>query len=50
MKTIVYDARLWSVDAAIRREAIEYWMPSLDWIRAWDMGDEFDPRHLSGQR
>lgn len=43
MKTVVYDARLWSTDAAVRQEAIDFWMPSVDWIRAWDMGDEFDP-------
>ncbi len=43
MKTVVYDARLWSTDDAVRQSAIDYWMPSTAWIRAFDMGDEFDP-------
>lgn len=43
MKTIVYDARIWSDDPIQRRQAIEFWSPHLAWIRAWDMGDEFDP-------
>jgi hypothetical protein len=43
MKTVVYDARLWSTDASVRQSAIDYWMPSMGWIRAFDMGDEFDP-------
>lgn len=43
MKTIVYDARIWSTNAATRQAAIDYWQPHLANIRAWDMGDEFDP-------
>jgi hypothetical protein len=43
IKTVVYDARLWSADPGVRQQAIDYWMPSMDWIRAFDMGDEFDP-------
>lgn len=41
MKTIVYDARLWSADANVREQAIQFWAPHTAWIRAWDMGDEF---------
>jgi hypothetical protein len=44
MKTVVYDARLWSTDASIRQTAIDFWQPSIAWIRAFDLGDEFDPR------
>lgn len=43
MKTVVYDARLWSTDMAVRQEGIDFWAPHVDWIRAFDMGDEFDP-------
>ncbi len=43
MKTVVYDARLWSTDSMIRQEAIDFWSPHLQWVRAFDMGDEFDP-------
>ena len=43
MKTVVYDARLWSTDATVRDSAIAFWLPHVDWIRAFDMGDEFDP-------
>jgi hypothetical protein len=43
MQTVVYDNRMWSANATIRNEAIEYWMPVIDHIAAWDMGDEFDP-------
>lgn len=43
MKTVVFDARLWSTDATVRQAAIDYWTPSLPWIRAFDLGDEFDP-------
>jgi hypothetical protein len=43
MKTIVYDARIWSDDSAIRQQAMDFWAPHIRWIRAWDMGDEFDP-------
>lgn len=43
MKTVVYDARLWSSDAAIRDAALAFWAPVYPHIAAWDMGDEFDP-------
>lgn len=43
MQTIVYDARIWSADPAVRQAAIDFWYPHRAWIRAWDMGDEFDP-------
>ena len=43
MKTIVYDARLWSNDPTVRQVAIDFWLPNVAWIRAFDMGDEFDP-------
>lgn len=43
MKTIIYDARIWSTSAATRQAAINFWQPHLANIRAWDMGDEFDP-------
>lgn len=43
IKTVVYDARVWSSDPAVRQEALNFWMPLKDWVRAWDMGDEFDP-------
>ncbi|MEY2445457.1 MAG: hypothetical protein QOE00_2037 [Ilumatobacteraceae bacterium] len=43
MKTIVYDARLWSSDPAVRQAAIAFWLPHVAWVRAFDMGDEFDP-------
>lgn len=43
MKTIVYDARIWSTDPNVRQQAIDFWMPQIGHIRAWDMGDEFDP-------
>ncbi|MFT3853887.1 MAG: hypothetical protein QM733_14270 [Ilumatobacteraceae bacterium] len=43
MKTIVYDARLWSTVAQDRATAIAFWQPVLGDIAAWDMGDEFDP-------
>lgn len=44
MKTIVYDARIWSADPVVRQQALDFWYPHLAWIRGWDMGDEFDPR------
>src|SRR4051812_4182211 len=44
MKTVVYDARLWSDTASVRNQAISFWQPVLANIAAWDMGDEFDPR------
>jgi hypothetical protein len=43
MKVIVYDAQLWSDDPLQRQQAIDRWSPWLSSIRAWDMGDEFDP-------
>lgn len=43
MKTVVYDARLWSTNATTRTTAIDFWTPVLPHIAAWDMGDEFDP-------
>jgi hypothetical protein len=43
MKTVVYDARLWSTDTAVRQGGIDFWTPYLPWVRAFDMGDEFDP-------
>ena len=43
MKTIVYDARIWSADSIQRQQALTFWQPYLASIRAWDMGDEFDP-------
>lgn len=43
IKTVVYDARIWNDDPAVRQQAIDFWMPHKAWIRAWDMGDEFDP-------
>ena len=43
MKTVVYDNRMWSTNAAVRTQAIEFWTPVLQHIAAWDMGDEFDP-------
>lgn len=46
MKTIVYDARIWSIDPTVRQAAISFWTPHLANIRAWDMGDEFDPASL----
>ncbi|MCU1388842.1 MAG: hypothetical protein JWL72_2180 [Ilumatobacteraceae bacterium] len=43
MKTIVYDARVWSTDPAVRTAAKDFWRPVYRNIAAWDMGDEFDP-------
>jgi hypothetical protein len=43
MKTVVYDARLWSLDPSVVQEAYDQWWPYLPNIAAWDMGDEFDP-------
>jgi hypothetical protein len=45
IKVVVYDARIWSNDPEIRQEALNWWMPYTDVIRAWDMGDEFDPNY-----
>jgi hypothetical protein len=43
MKTVVYDNRMWSANAAVRTQAIDFWMPVVQHIAGWDMGDEFDP-------
>ena len=43
MRTMVYDARLWDADPAIRDAAVEFWRPAFSSIAGWDMGDEFDP-------
>ena len=43
MRTVVYDARLWSSSPAVRAEAVRYWAPLANHIAAWDLGDEFDP-------
>ncbi len=43
LRTVVYDARVWSADPAVRAAAIAFWEPWTDHIEAWDMGDEFDP-------
>ena len=43
METVVYDARLWSTNAAVRDVALAFWAPEFGHIAAWDLGDEFDP-------
>jgi hypothetical protein len=43
MKTVVYDARIWSDTPSVRAAALAFWQPQLANIAAWDMGDEFDP-------
>lgn len=43
IKTVVYDAGIWSTDPAVRQEAIDFWAPHVAWIWAFDMGDEADP-------
>lgn len=43
MMTVVYDARVWSDDPATREAAIDFWWPWMNFIVAWDLGDEFDP-------
>ena len=42
VKTVVYDARLWSDVADDRNAALQMWLPVSQWISAVDMGDEFD--------
>ncbi|MEP7048433.1 MAG: hypothetical protein ABI949_17205 [Ilumatobacteraceae bacterium] len=42
MKTVVYDARLWST-ATDRDAALAFWKPVLTNIAAWDLGDEYNP-------
>ncbi len=46
MKTVVYDANLWSHDPLVRATAITFWTPVLANIAAWDLGDEYayDPQ------
>lgn len=43
LKVVVYDARVWSDDPSVRQQAIDLWTPYAAFIRAWDMGDEYDP-------
>jgi hypothetical protein len=43
MKTVVYDARIWSTLKADRDAAVAFWAPVLDHIKAWDLGDEWNP-------
>lgn len=43
MKTLVYDARIYSADGATRDLALAFWQPVLDHIQAWDLGDEYQP-------
>ncbi|MFN8023532.1 MAG: hypothetical protein U0Q03_18530 [Acidimicrobiales bacterium] len=43
MKTVVYDARIWSTDASVRSTALAFWAPVFSHIEAWDLGDEFEP-------
>lgn len=43
MQTVVYDARVWSDDPAVRDAAVAFWAPVREHIAAWDLGDEFDP-------
>ena len=42
LKTVVYDARVWSDDPALRQNARDYWASRASDIAAWDMGDEFN--------
>lgn len=44
IKTVVYDARLWSTNPGTRLNAYQLWAPHLASIAAWDLGDEYDPR------
>ncbi len=43
MRTVVYDARIWSDQPAVRDQALADWAPLFPHIAAWDMGDEFAP-------
>lgn len=43
MRTVVYDARLWSDAPDTRDAALGFWRPWFRHIAAWDLGDEFDP-------
>lgn len=43
MKTVVYDARIWSDDADARQAATDFWSGHAAWVLAFDMGDEFNP-------
>lgn len=49
MKTIIFDERFWSTDPAVRSAAITFWQPHVSWIRAIDLGDEYDPNPANGQ-
>jgi hypothetical protein len=42
MKTVVFDARLWSTNPLDRATALDFWEPVFQHIAAWDLGDEFD--------
>jgi hypothetical protein len=43
MKTLVYDARIYSTNALQRDAAIAFWSPVKQHIAAWDLGDEYQP-------
>jgi hypothetical protein len=43
MKTLVYDARIYSTEADKRDAAVAFWQPVLQHIQAWDVGDEYQP-------
>ena len=43
MKTVVYDARLYSPTPAVRDAALAFWKPVLANVAAWDIGDEYSP-------
>lgn len=43
MKTLVYDARIYSATGSTRDAAIAFWRPVLQHIQAWDIGDEYQP-------
>ncbi|HRE02502.1 MAG TPA: hypothetical protein PLV68_14460, partial [Ilumatobacteraceae bacterium] len=43
MQTVVYDARVWDADPAVRAAAKQFWRPVYEHIAAWDVGDEYFP-------
>jgi hypothetical protein len=50
MKTVVYDAGIWSQDPVFRQSVIDFWsQPSfyggrlLDHVYGWNLGDEYNP-------
>ena len=43
MRTAVYDPRVWSTVKADRDAAYTFWLPVLDHVAVWDLGDEFQP-------